>query len=274
MSRSAVKLVHLSDLHFGRVDKRLLDPLVEAVKAAQPRVVVVSGDLTQRARTQEFEEARDFLERLPLPRIVVPGNHDVPLYNLLHRVLQPVTAFRRYIEPEPMPRHVDADVAVIGVNSARALVIKNGRINGVQLDAIQRAFAPLPREVPRIVVTHHPFDAGNELDNADRIGRAGLAMRTFAHCGVDLLLSGHLHASHSTRSDFAGEVVEGYSVLAVSAGTATSTRTRGEPNEFNLLQVGKEEVVVERQAWSEPKQAFLPSKTLRFVRTTAGWSEA
>jgi 3',5'-cyclic AMP phosphodiesterase CpdA len=274
MSQGLVTLVHLSDLHFGRVDERLLDPLVAAVKAAQPRVVVVSGDLTQRARTREFEAARRFLERLPPPRIVVPGNHDVPLYNPLRRVLQPVAAFRRHIEPEATPRHVDANIAVVGINSARALVVKNGRINRVQLDAIRSAFAPLPPEVPRVVVTHHPFDAGEGLTDADRIGRAALAMRTFADCGVDLLLSGHLHTSHSTRSGFAGTVVDGYSVLAVSAGTATSTRVRGEPNEFNLLRVGKTQVIVERQAWSEPAQAFVRSRTLRFMRTAAGWSEA
>jgi 3',5'-cyclic AMP phosphodiesterase CpdA len=274
MSGEAATLVHLSDLHFGRVDERLLDPLVAAVRAARPRVVVVSGDLTQRARTHEFEAARRFLDRLPQPRIVVPGNHDVPLYNLFHRVLRPVTAFRRHIESDPLPRHVDADIAVIGVNSARSMVVKNGRINRAQLDAIRGAFEPLPPAVPRVVVTHHPFDAGDGLPDADRIGRARLAMRTFADCGVDLLLSGHLHTSHSTRSGFAAQVIEGYSVLAVSAGTATSTRVRGEPNEFNVLRVGKRQVLVERQAWSEAANAFVPSASAGFVRTSAGWSQA
>src|SRR3954471_18543059 len=97
-------LVHLSDLHFGRVDERLLDPLVAAVMAARPDVVVISGDLTQRARRSEFEAARAFIARLPTPRVIVPGNHDVPLYNVAARLLRPVARFRKYIEADPLPR--------------------------------------------------------------------------------------------------------------------------------------------------------------------------
>ena len=88
-------LVHLSDLHFGRVDERLLDPLVAAVTAARPDVVVISGDLTQRAKRPEFEAARAFIARLPGPRVIVPGNHDVPLYNVVDRFLRPLARFRR-----------------------------------------------------------------------------------------------------------------------------------------------------------------------------------
>src|SRR5438105_1578518 len=126
-------VVHLSDLHFGRVDRRLLTPLVESVTMAAPDVVVVSGDLTQRARTGEFLEARDFLARLPQPQVVVPGNHDVPLYNVLDRFVRPLAKFRRYVEPSLAPRHVDDEIAVLGINTARSLVVKNGRVNQRQI---------------------------------------------------------------------------------------------------------------------------------------------
>ena len=106
-------LVHLSDLHFGRVDAELLDPLVAAVAAATPALVVVSGDLTQRAREREFEEARDFLDRLPAPRLVVPGNHDVPLYRVWERFLSPLGKYRRIIEPDLEPSFVDGEISVM-----------------------------------------------------------------------------------------------------------------------------------------------------------------
>lgn len=264
-------VVHLSDLHFGRVDDRLLTPLATAVEAAMPDVVVVSGDLTQRAQESEFRAARDFLARLPGPRVVVPGNHDVPLYNVFDRFVRPLALFREIIEADPVPRFVDAQLAVIGVSSARSLVVKNGRINEEQVDAIRAAFSALPTEVFRVVVTHHPFDAGDAMDPGDRIGRAGLAMRAFAECGVDLLLSGHLHVAYSGESAPASGVLAGHEALAVSAGTATSTRVRGDPNEFNVLRVSKRRVEVETHAWVNDRNAFERTRLSAFERTDLGW---
>ena len=264
-------LVHLSDLHFGRVDERLLAPLVLAVEAARPDVVIVSGDLTQRARESEFRAASDFLARLPDPKVVVPGNHDVPLYNLFDRFARPLSLFREYIETHPMPRFVDADVAVIGVNTARSMVVKNGRINREQIGAIRTAFSELPEEIFRVVVTHHPFDAGQAMDPDDRVGRAVPAMQAFSDCGVDLLLSGHLHVAYSGESDLSARVLEGPGALAVSAGTATSTRVRGEPNEFNVLRVSRGRVEVERHAWVADRLVFERTDVSTFEQDAGGW---
>lgn len=267
-------LVHLSDLHFGRVDERLLGPLVTAVEAAKPDVVVVSGDLTQRARRKEFEAARDFLGDLPRPQVIVPGNHDVPLYNVFDRLLRPLDRFRETIEPDPFPRFMNGRLAVIGVNTARSMVVKDGRINKAQIQAVRDAFSALPAGVVRVVVTHHPFDAGEAMDPADRVGRAALAMRTFAECGVDLLLSGHLHVAYSGESSLSAHVMEGHGALAVSAGTATSTRVRGEPNEFNVLRVSKERIQVERLAWVATRGSFERADMSTFRRTPQGWRGA
>jgi 3',5'-cyclic AMP phosphodiesterase CpdA len=264
-------LVHLSDLHFGRVDERLLTPLVAAVEAARPDVVVISGDLTQRAQKSEFRAARAFLDRLPGPRVVVPGNHDVPLYNVFNRFLRPLALFHEFIELEALPRFVDAQLAVIGVNTARSMVVKNGRINEDQIDAIHAAFSALPTEAVRVVVTHHPFDAGDAMDPGDRVGRAALAMHAFAECGVDLLLSGHLHVAYSGESALSARALEGYGALAVSAGTATSMRVRGEPNEFNVLRVSKRQVEVESHTWKAGVAGFELTGEASFVRGDEGW---
>ena len=147
-------LVQISDLHFGRVDPLLLDPLAAAVDAIGPDVVVVSGDLTQRARNAQFRAARAFLDRLPMPQVVVPGNHDVPLYDVVRRFVAPLARFRRYIERDPAPFFRDDQVAVLGINSARSLTFKGGRINHEQIETVRARFAGLDPAVIR--VARHP----------------------------------------------------------------------------------------------------------------------
>jgi 3',5'-cyclic AMP phosphodiesterase CpdA len=264
-------IVHLSDLHFGKVNQALLTPLAEAVSALAPDVVVVYGDLTQRARTAQFVEARAFLARLPRPQVVVPGNHDVPLHNIVHRLLRPLEKFRRHIESSLSPGFVDAEIAVLGVNTARALVLKNGRINAAQLESVRDAFARVSNEAIKVVVTHHPFDVPPSVNPGERVGRAALAMEVFAQCGVDVLLAGHLHTSRTagTGDRYA---LAGYEALMVSAGTATSTRGRGEANSFNALRLQKQRVEVERFEWIAAHHRFVPVLQEVFERKLKGWS--
>jgi 3',5'-cyclic AMP phosphodiesterase CpdA len=135
--------------------------LVAAVRRTEPDVVVVSGDLTQRARRHEFERARDFLDSLPGYRIVVPGNHDVPLHNLYARFFAPLDNYRRYIADELEPSYVDDEVAIVSLNTARSMTIKGGRINNRQISRIEELLRQTPQEVIRIIVSHHPFEAGS-----------------------------------------------------------------------------------------------------------------
>src|SRR3954451_17492079 len=109
-------IVHLSDLHFGRVNPLLLDPLLKIVKEIGPDVVAVSGDLTQRARSHQFQQARSFLDALPKPQIVVPGNHDIPLHNVFARFLEPLTKYEHYITEDLQPAYEDEEVMIVGVN--------------------------------------------------------------------------------------------------------------------------------------------------------------
>jgi 3',5'-cyclic AMP phosphodiesterase CpdA len=265
-------LVHLSDLHFGRVDAELLDPLRAAVAAAEADLVVVSGDLTQRAKAAEFAAARAFLDRLPGPRVVVPGNHDVPLYRVWERFFSPLGKYQRLIERDLEPSFVDDEIAVLGINTARSLTFKNGRINEEQMAAIKRRFDPLGESVLKVVVTHHPFDLPDQGGGVDLVGGAREAMTVFSRCGVDLLLSGHFHVSEA-GSTAARHEIAGYSALVVQAGTATSTRGRGEENSFNVLRVSSDEIVVERMSWREERKIFSMARSERFVREGARWIE-
>ncbi|HEY8230374.1 MAG TPA: metallophosphoesterase, partial [Rhodanobacteraceae bacterium] len=137
-------LLHLSDLHFGRVDAGLLDPLCAFARELAPDLVVVSGDLTQRARTVQFEQARHFLDTLPLPQIVVPGNHDVPLHDVVSRFARPLEKFRRLVTQDVLPTWVDGEIGVIGIDTSRSLTFKGGRINQRQIDGLVAAFEAMP----------------------------------------------------------------------------------------------------------------------------------
>src|ERR1051325_4488777 len=137
-------IVHLSDLHFGRIDPAILAPLVTFIGEIKPDVVAISGDLTQRARTAEFLAAKEFLASIPFPQIVVPGNHDVPLHNLFARFGRKLDRYRRYITPELQPVFADTEIVVAGVNTARALTWKDGRINRRQLEELRTTMETAP----------------------------------------------------------------------------------------------------------------------------------
>jgi 3',5'-cyclic AMP phosphodiesterase CpdA len=263
-------IVHLSDLHFGRTDEALLPALVDTIRAANPDVVVVSGDLTQRARRREFRAARDFLAMLAFPQIIVPGNHDVPLYNVYMRAFHPLSRFRRFFGEEVAPFVADDEIAIIGINTARSLTFKDGRINREQVADVCRRLRPLGEGVTRIVVSHHPFRGTDARPGDGLVGRATMAMAGFAQCRIDLVLSGHLHTSQSALG---GEhyTNAGYSALLVQAGTATSIRRRGEPNSFNMILVDRPQVTIERWSWNKGDGAFAVSAREQFNKAGDMW---
>jgi 3',5'-cyclic AMP phosphodiesterase CpdA len=262
-------LAHLSDLHFGRVDPAVLDPLRRRLESLAPHLLVVSGDLTQRARKEQFEEACAYLATLPKPQLVVPGNHDVPLYNVFKRFFAPLANYTKIVTGDLDPVHFDDEMAVVGVNTARSLVFKGGRINMEQVAAVREKLCGLPEGITKILVTHHPFDAPEGSGEEDQIvGRARKALEGLADCGADLLLSGHLHAS-SVSHTAERYCIAGLSALVVQAGTATSTRHRGETNSFNALRVRSNHIEVDRYVWDGGD--FVRASTEAFDHDGGGW---
>src|ERR1700676_1865719 len=264
-------LAHLSDLHFGRLDRATVRALIATVTEAKPDIVVVSGDLTQRATEREFQEARQFLEALPSPQIVVPGNHDVPLYNVLARALKPLRNYQRYISKDLEPFYSDDEITIVGINTARSLALKNGRINRQQVARSCARLEACGENRTRVIVSHHPFDLPETHELHGLIGRAHMAMAGFARCRVDLILSGHLHLSYTGESAPRYKI-PGHSALVIHAGTATSTRARGELNSFNIIQVDRSSVSIQCHTWSRESSSFLLAVTAQFQRTPAGWS--
>ena len=192
--------------------------------------------MTQRARRSQFAQARAFLDRLPTPRLVVPGNHDVPLFNLAARFLNPYGGYRRYISLDLEPVFEDAEMVAVGLNSARSLPFHGGgRLNESQVARASARLRSAPPGAVRIVVTHHPFDLPEGHRDEDLIGRSGMALPELAAAGADLVLAGHLHVSHVGRTAERYQT-PGHSALVVQAGTL-STRGRGEVNTINVVRL-------------------------------------
>lgn len=263
-------IVHLSDLHFGRVDPAVIEPLIKTISLVKPDLVAVSGDLTQRARSHQFQEARAFLDSLPRPQIVVPGNHDVPLHNVFMRFVQPLEKYKRYITDDLHPVYADDEMVVIGVNTARSLTFKGGRINRQQVARIRELFCSYDDALIKVVVTHHPFDLPEGFSESALVRRAKMAMTELAECGADLFLAGHLHISHAGHTAKRYHI-GGHSALVVQAGTASSTRGRGEANSFNVIRLKHPEIVVERLMWQSASATFTASGEERFRHTDDGW---
>lgn len=265
-------IVHISDIHFGQADGAVVEGLVNEIIEIGPDLVVVSGDLTQRAKSKEFRAAKEFLDRLPRPQIIVPGNHDVPLYNIFDRFVRPLHKYRRFIADDLEPFHADDEIAVLGINTARSLTIKGGRINERQLAAVQQKMDGLGENMLKVIVTHHPFDLPGGFDEDEIVGRAKRAMPQIANCGADVFLSGHLHVSSITNSAHRYRLENGHTALIVQAGTAASTRVRGEHNSFNLLEFDHPFLTVKRFECRSASNGFLLATSESFTRTVRGWA--
>jgi 3',5'-cyclic AMP phosphodiesterase CpdA len=265
-------VAHVSDLHFGATDARVVAALIATINDLRPDVVAVSGDLTQRARRWQFREARAFLDRLPGPQIVVPGNHDIPLYNPFNRFASPLQRFRDYITEDLNPYFCDSEIALIGANTTRSFTIKDGGLRPGDVSRMSTLLESLDDAIVRIVVCHHPFDPP-----AGRLGRwtrprpDAAAMDALAAKGVDVVLTGHLHVAYTGHTAVRYKAA-GRAAIVVEAGTAASTRVRGEANSFNVLRVDTDHVRVERLAWNEGTTTFGITDAVAFRRTTQGWS--
>ena len=271
-------LAHISDVHFGREDPEIVAGLVAAIGVAKPDVIVVSGDLTQRAKKRQFRAARVFLRELPqVPQIVVPGNHDVSATNLFERAVRPLARYKRFITRDLSPFYADGQVAIAGINTVRIGAVKNGRINSRQMRLACEQFERAGGPATRVVVMHHPIDMPEEDVKHELVGRSAAAMAEFARCRVDLVLSGHLHAglTLSTRSRYD---LPGYSAIVAQAGTAVSTRTRGEANAWNLIRIFEpgereeaEEKTIEilKMIWQGSR--FKAGGLYRYLKRGGGW---
>ena len=258
------RIAQISDLHFGRTDPDVVDGLAAELGREKPDLIIASGDFTMAARRTEYKEARAFLARLPKPWIGVPGNHDISPYHLLQRFLQPFGRYRRFIAGETEPSFEDAEIGVVCLNTVRTWAPERdwsqGQIKQRQIDEAVRRLRAMPTGLFKIVVAHHPFIPPPWDEEARLVGRADLALEAFRTCGVGLVLGGHLHRhyarfvetdsswTHPDAGCVRGPVGR---LMAAQAGSATSTRLRGdESNAYNAIVIEDGVATVTVKLWN------------------------
>lgn len=262
------RLIHISDLHFGTEDPRVADGLLADIAGQHAHLVAVSGDLTQRARGRQFAAARDYLASIPLPQVIVPGNHDIPLYNVAARFLKPLYGYRRHFSHNLFPAFADAELAVAGVNTARSNTWKDGRVSPDQIERLRTFFASRDPAGLKILVAHHPFIPPARDPAAALVGGAAAALKMLEEVGCGLILAGHLH--HAYVGDATVYHVElKRSILVVQAGTAISRRRRDEANAYNVLTVNGPRLTIEVRAWNG--QEFAAIGASEFHHGDTGW---
>lgn len=266
-------LLHISDLHCGPpFERHAAEAVLRFAPTASPDAVIVSGDLTQRAKPEQFREAKAFLDRLPdVPRLVVPGNHDVPLYRVWERLTRPHAAYLEHTgeEREGVLRLPGAVVVGLDSTSPRRTLVR-GRITRKQVEWAMERFATAADDDARIVVAHHHFvQAPDALSDQSMLGGAR-AVRRFIEGGVDLALGGHLHRAFIGNSlDFFFDAPRDRGMIIVQAGTATSRRGRGrerERNTLNVVRIHDSWLEITHHLYFDDEDAFSPLSHHLFAR--------
>lgn len=265
-------IVHLSDLHFGRFDHMRTEPLLRAISDISPDLVIISGDFTQRSRLREYKEAQDFIHKIKHPLLTIPGNHDIRyFFSPLARVFEPFGRYKRFVNPVLEPVYMDNEVAIAGLNTATFANLIDGRVKASQVRKLKKWFAGVPKDVIRVVVTHHPLDMPPDWPDHKLARRAELAIKELGEAGVDLYLSGHYHGSYVSRTADRYKI-EGYSAITVQAGTL-SERTRSQLQTFNVIRVDHHHITVETHLWNITKGCFEPFETHEFKFSKGQWIE-
>ncbi len=268
-----LSILHVSDLHFGPpLVERVAEEVLRIAQELNPVAIVVSGDLTQRARRDQFLAAKQFLGRFPkVPTLIIPGNHDIPLYRVLERFRNPHALYKELICEDLNPVLRLDTAVIVGLDStAPRSAISNGRIAPWQLDHCEQAFADAPAHAAKIVVAHHHFAPAPDYLHDWTMPKSKRAMMRFVELDVDLILGGHLHRSYIGNSlDFYPGAHRERGIVIAQAGTATSRRGRGreqEKNTFNLIEIYKDTIDITHYMYFEKLLQFASTSRHSFQR--------
>ncbi|ABR90455.1 DNA repair exonuclease [Janthinobacterium sp. Marseille] len=271
-------VLHISDPHFGTERAPVVKALERLAHAHAPNLLILSGDITQRARAVEFKLARAFVERLAIPsHIVIAGNHDIPLFDVMTRIFLPYTRYCRSFGPELEPVHDSPDLLVLAVRTTRRYRHIEGEVSDVQIERVAQGLKQAGDKQLRIVVTHQPVFVTHEVDEEHLLRGHQRAIGRWAEAGADLILGGHIHrpftcALHEELADLPRRV------WAVQAGTAVSSRIRHDSNNsVNFIRYGCADAplrcIVERWDYNDEADEFLLKDSIDMHRSILGSTE-
>jgi 3',5'-cyclic AMP phosphodiesterase CpdA len=267
------RIAHISDTHFGTEELPVCEALRSDLLRQGPDLVVLTGDITQRARSSQFRAARDFLDGLaPIPVLALPGNHDLPLFDLLTRFTAPYRLYRRHIGPNLSPAWQNSLAAVVGVNSTRILRHKNGELSPALIREVAKRLAALPQAF-KIVALHHPLAIVEPADIPNRARGAEEALAAWTGAGADLFLGGHIHLPYCIPAGAASR-----KAVVLQAGTALSWRRRGrQANSYNLIRFdvrGERRMAIEQRDYDRASGSFGTRAAWEAAAGEGGWSIA
>jgi 3',5'-cyclic AMP phosphodiesterase CpdA len=266
-------ILQISDAHFGTEQAPVVDALLRLARSKQPDVALFSGDITQRARADQFTAARRFAEALPVPlQLAIPGNHDIPLYNVFIRAFAPYYGYARAFGDQLEPTLELDDMVIACLNTTRRYRHKHGEVSETQIERVAARFARARPDQLRVVVTHQPVHVIRPNDDCNLLRGAEAAVRRWVSAGADVMIGGHIHLPYvRALADRYDGLPRG--AWCVQAGTATSRRVRGNiPNSVNLIayEAGKAHCCVERYDYSQTLDCFerVDTHTLTLDRET------
>lgn len=254
-------IIQISDTHFGTEQMPVLHSLKSLIREQLPQLLVLSGDITQRARRHQFAAARAFIDSLaPTPLIALPGNHDIPLFNVAARMFAPYAGYRAAFGDDLEPEFESAELLALTVNTTRPYRHADGEVSMRQIERIAQRLAGARPGQLRLVVTHQPICVTRPEDRKNLLHGHRAAMRRWAEAGADLVLGGHIHLPYVCALHEGGHGLR-RSLWAVQAGTALSSRVRhGAPNSINLIRYEASEstCIVERWDFDSAAKRFVP----------------
>jgi 3',5'-cyclic AMP phosphodiesterase CpdA len=260
-------ILQISDPHFGTEVPAVLQALEALSQSLAPDLLVLSGDITQRARSRQFGAAAAFVRRLNVAhQLAIPGNHDLPLFDIARRLFDPYGQYRRAFGNNLEPTFECSDCLVLGVNTTRRYRHTDGEISPRQCERVATALHNASPTQLRIIVLHQPVAVPRATEAHNIVHGGDAAVRTWANAGADLILGGHIHLPFVLPlHEVLGPLT--HPLWAVNAGTAVSRRTRYDAgNSVNVLRTSREQPrACELEQWTyfEPTTSFALSATLR-----------
>ncbi|WP_020559775.1 metallophosphoesterase family protein [Thiofilum flexile] len=260
-------IAHISDLHFGREVPDVIQGLMAALAQVEPDLVIISGDLTQRAKVEEFEAAKVFLQQLPYPYFIIPGNHDISATDMVERFFRPWEKWQQFVTPNLEPVLQTNQYIVVGINTARAagwyFDWSRGQISPAQIQFVADTIKPNSENKLRLVVAHHPFWLPENAEYRDVVENRDQAIETFDQAGVDIILSGHIHMAYT-------QILQG--IIISHAGTTFSNRLlESHPNSFNIITGDRKQLTISFMEWQN--HSFQLKQSKNFVRISNNWQQ-